>query len=362
MEAIGAGASVLAFIGIGLTCSKTLYQTLSSYRDGSQHVQALAAAIKNLQTILTQLHSCEALRDPDADLQNMQSAIEACNKSLSRYQESLRKALPNTNATRVGQAWKRFTVVLDKKAFKQIWTEVNHHYQTLDYQLQLLLSNKIVASGRRVVEIGDALVEDNAHESRQSALLQQHISDLSIVHRDVKDLGASMGEDIQIVLESLKEKIEHSSQMSQQHNDTVYELLTAILVQRSTRSGKVPLRGGAQGSAERVSAEAAEMDFEDDDFNLVKVIQRISSLIEAKEGVVSNAEADAVIDELASLLENASKDRSLDQGYQSKRRRASLEHDDKSITEREMKLFRSLVTASRNVDVNTRRESASFPN
>ncbi|KAI9664933.1 MAG: hypothetical protein M1821_006381 [Bathelium mastoideum] len=312
MEAVGAGSALLAFIGLGLTCTKSLYQVLSGYRDGPEQVKALASAIKDLETILMQLQSCRALLDSQADLENIKTLIEACNQDLLRYQRSLQKLQPNPNAAKVKQAWKRLTAAFDEKPFKQIWTEVNYHCQALGFQLQLLQSETVLTSERRIVDISNALAENNAHETSQSALLQQHTLGISTIHGDFKDLKDSMFDSIQTAVESLKEKIGLSSGMSQQQNDNTIELLTAIQAQISTQATQLPFRGGVQHSAKCAPAEAAEMDLEENDLNCVTAIQKLSSLIEGKEGVIYNEEADAVIDELASFLQNASKDGSLD--------------------------------------------------
>jgi hypothetical protein len=61
MEAVGAGASVLAFVGVALQGTKSLYNAIASYKNATKETAALVSAVGNLQIILTQLRDCTAL-------------------------------------------------------------------------------------------------------------------------------------------------------------------------------------------------------------------------------------------------------------------------------------------------------------
>lgn len=61
MEAIGSGASLLAFITLALQSPKHVYKTVSSIRDGPKEVQNLASALADLQNALQQLSDARIL-------------------------------------------------------------------------------------------------------------------------------------------------------------------------------------------------------------------------------------------------------------------------------------------------------------
>ena len=140
MEAVAAGASVIAVIELALKCSQSLYQTLSSYQNGPQQIKSLASAVSNLHAVLIRLQTCEALKNAKANLQSITNLIKACHEDLLRYQKLLRKVQPAPKTSKVRQALKRYTAILEEKGLKQIWTEVNHHYTALVVELQILQS------------------------------------------------------------------------------------------------------------------------------------------------------------------------------------------------------------------------------
>ena len=139
MEAVSAGANVITFIDLGLKSARFIYQVLSNYRNGSQQTKALASAVKDLQTVLTQIRGCEVLDDPQADNQTIADHVKACSEDLQRYEKRIQEAQPDPNASKIKQAWKKsVTPILREKSSKLIWKEVNHHFNVLQSQLHLL--------------------------------------------------------------------------------------------------------------------------------------------------------------------------------------------------------------------------------
>jgi len=77
---IGAAASILTLIGVALKATITVHELVSGIKDGPHYVQNLAAAVRNLRTVLTQLRNFAALNQAGAtfDFGPLQRLMKAC--------------------------------------------------------------------------------------------------------------------------------------------------------------------------------------------------------------------------------------------------------------------------------------------
>ena len=137
-----AGASVLTFIAVALQSTKTIYETVSNIKNGPQQVESLASAVQTLQSVLTQLSNCRAVKstDPETDLKVILSLIESCKEDVSRYERELRKVRVSPDDKKTGKAWKKFKTILQEKDFQRMWLGVTHHVSALGVQLNVLQS------------------------------------------------------------------------------------------------------------------------------------------------------------------------------------------------------------------------------
>lgn len=60
-DPVSAGASVLAFVLLGLKSAKAAYEILSSFKDGPENVKTVRADIERLIFILEKLSNCRLL-------------------------------------------------------------------------------------------------------------------------------------------------------------------------------------------------------------------------------------------------------------------------------------------------------------
>lgn len=142
MEAIGAGVGVLTLITFALQSTKKIYETVSSIKNGPQQVGQLTSAVRNLQLVLTQLLNCRAIQiaDSETDLEIISNLISECRVDLARYEKELEeiRICPDDRAT--GKAWKKFKTVLRQKDFQWMCVAVNHHFNELNCQLNIIQS------------------------------------------------------------------------------------------------------------------------------------------------------------------------------------------------------------------------------
>ena len=142
MDAVGGTASILALVGFALQSTKTIYQAISGIKNGPEQVQKLASAVHNLQLVLEQISTCQAVKlaGTETNLKVITDLIEACNKNVSRYENKLTKVRISLNDKKVGKAWKKIKAVLQENDLQRMWTEVNNHVAALGLQLNLLQS------------------------------------------------------------------------------------------------------------------------------------------------------------------------------------------------------------------------------
>lgn len=142
MEAVSAGAGVLTFITVALQSTKKVYEAVSDIKNGPRLVENLASAVKNLQSVLTQLSNCPAVASADAetDLGGILGLVKTCSEDVSCYEKELSKVRTSPDDKRVGRAWKKFMTVLHEKHFQRISDGVHHHVSALGVHLDLIQS------------------------------------------------------------------------------------------------------------------------------------------------------------------------------------------------------------------------------
>jgi Fungal N-terminal domain of STAND proteins len=145
MEAVSAGAGVLAFIAIALRSTKTIYETASIIRNGPAEIEHLASAVYRLQSVLTQLSKLPdvGLADSELDLEryNLFSILlKTCNKDVSRFEQEFKKVQTTPEDKKAGIAWKKIKTILKETEFHRIRDVVNNHVTELGVQLSMIQS------------------------------------------------------------------------------------------------------------------------------------------------------------------------------------------------------------------------------
>ncbi len=142
MEAVGAVAGLLTLITFALQSTKTIHETLSSFKHGSQHVAQLASAVQTLQSMLARLQKCRAIRSPGAEtnVEILSQYIKTCSDDVLRYQEELEKLRTPTTEKATGRTWKKIKVAFAEKDFHRMWIQVNQHVTSLNIQLNIINS------------------------------------------------------------------------------------------------------------------------------------------------------------------------------------------------------------------------------
>ncbi|KAF2104285.1 hypothetical protein NA57DRAFT_51122 [Rhizodiscina lignyota] len=357
MEAISAGASILAFLTLALQCTQSLHETIAGYRNISQQTESLASALKNLESILTQLQSCRILADPSANLQHIKELIRTCVDHLKRHEKVLEEIQPDERSLKTKQIWKRFRATLEEKQLTQIWTEVNHLCTVLGVQLQLLQSDKNLDCENRLIQLNTTLAEYTAPHAPQHTRSLEQSTKISVVNDNVTDLKTLAASQFQ-ALQSLTEQIEALPKISRQQCETVCTLIQALQAQIAgpTTQSTIPHAHSRPSNPAHLDKAALDQD----GLDLASKVQSISELVKGKNGRIYNKEAQPIIALLESLVQDIIEEVFSNNDPQAKKRKTSIYNDGEIIDHRDVKRLCSANAASSNVDINIKR-AAQYP-
>lgn len=143
MEAVGAGAGVLAFITIALRSTKTIYEIASVIRNGPADIEHLASAVHRLQLVLTQFSKLPALADSELDPESfnlLSMLLKTCSKDVTRFEHEFRKVQISPGDMKAGIAWKKIKTILKDAEFHRMREVVNSHVTELGVQLSMIQS------------------------------------------------------------------------------------------------------------------------------------------------------------------------------------------------------------------------------
>ncbi|KAB5584807.1 hypothetical protein GE09DRAFT_4743 [Coniochaeta sp. 2T2.1] len=182
MEALGAGASVVAFVTFGLQSAKVIHQVLSSNTDGKKIVEQAARDVATLQSTLERLARCRIITErPDEALA---ARTKACAEDLAGFAEKL-KTLAVGNAPGLERHWRKVKVFLNEKELTKMSAAVVGHTTGLNLCLKVLESDILfeVKDGLGVVH-QDLSANDTIRQSQTMIVAQQLAHNGTADHRD----------------------------------------------------------------------------------------------------------------------------------------------------------------------------------
>ncbi|OIW25928.1 hypothetical protein CONLIGDRAFT_717590 [Coniochaeta ligniaria NRRL 30616] len=171
MEALGVGASVLAFVIVGLQSAKTIHDILASVKDGSETVDRAEADIMSLQSTLERLASCRIIAErPDEALA---AKVKSCADDMTRYAEKLKK-LVTDDGSGLSRQWRKIKVFLNEKDLAKISAVVVGHTAGLNLHLNVLDSDTLFEVKDDLGAVRRELsVQQTIRESQSTIIAQQ---------------------------------------------------------------------------------------------------------------------------------------------------------------------------------------------
>ncbi|KAI5917246.1 hypothetical protein F4810DRAFT_697255 [Camillea tinctor] len=295
MEAIGAGANVLAFITLGLKCAKTIHSTLSIIKDGPRIVQQAATAVSQLHWTLLQAQQSRAVTD-DVSLQGQ---IQRCVEDLDSLAKIVTELQIPPNEKWTGKVWRRFKLVLDEKILDTINGQITQHATILSLRLDFLSSDMIFdlrdrnfQTGRCIEQVDLSLERKHRDQMTRLTRLESNFANsLSNHNRDMKDK-----------LSSLQQVIEERASVSAQETSDLHTILQDI------KSHVVSLSSRDSTSTQPIPQTTKGDTISDED--ILESIERISCMISIENKTIDayqevDEEAASIINDLRTLLTSA---------------------------------------------------------
>ncbi|RBR03583.1 uncharacterized protein FIESC28_11740 [Fusarium coffeatum] len=138
MEAIGAGASTLAFVLLALKSAKVINESLSSIKDAPRTVIELLEDMKFLQSILERLSQCTLQHASISTVDSLTQTLQGCTTELSSIEGRLAKFLQDTVSSRSRRVYKGVLAYIKKEDLENARRRVRDKSTQINLYLGLL--------------------------------------------------------------------------------------------------------------------------------------------------------------------------------------------------------------------------------
>ncbi len=157
MDAVGAGASVLAFVGLALQSVKTVHDFLATIKDGPQKVQRLLTEVGNLQTILERLASMQPSSPNEEDFADLYNLSKKCSEDIVAFELVLRRLALGVVDQGTGRFWRRLKLLVSEKDLDHMREVIRFHVVTLHFHLDIFQVRHMSLSTTQSSKILDRL-------------------------------------------------------------------------------------------------------------------------------------------------------------------------------------------------------------
>lgn len=135
-----AGASIIAFVTVGLQSVKTVYGIISSIKDGPSKLDDLRGAIGNLQSLLEQMQNSPSLA---ASLMTTSSSllplVQRCVDDIQRFEARINRIRVPSGEKFRGKIWKRLKLVFEEDGIPYMISIVTGHLNALSLHCNVQL-------------------------------------------------------------------------------------------------------------------------------------------------------------------------------------------------------------------------------
>jgi hypothetical protein len=134
MEVVGVGASVLAFVVVGLKSAKAAYEALSAIKDGNTHVAQARSSVQGLQSTLERLSRCRLVAEQQDE--GLLKTVKECADNMKAFAAQLSGLDgPKHGAER---QWNKVKIFLKEDDMKRLSAAVVGNTAALNFYLQVL--------------------------------------------------------------------------------------------------------------------------------------------------------------------------------------------------------------------------------
>ncbi|KAK0750314.1 hypothetical protein B0T18DRAFT_124863 [Schizothecium vesticola] len=288
MEVIAGGASVLAFVVVGLKSAKVAHEVLSAIKDGSTHVAQARSSVQGLQSTLERLSRCRLVAEQQDG--GLLKTAKECADNMEAFAKELKKLAEPQH--RVGKQWNKVKIFLKEDDLKRVSAAVVGHTAALNFYLQVLESDTILEVRDDVRAI---LPVQQSIQETQTTILAQHTTVTTLV----QDTMTQNRNDAHATRETIQTSTQGlATQTDIQHiNDLLKQLLGLHPSQEAAAAPRIIEIADGGGTQPKV-----DMDHEDE---LEATLFFLIEALQNRHGIFADDEAREICDPLLDFLDKA---------------------------------------------------------
>ncbi|KAF5568810.1 hypothetical protein FPHYL_2617 [Fusarium phyllophilum] len=320
MEPVGATASILTFVTVAFSATKSIYGALSAIKDGPEILSSINDEVSQLQSILQRiLHVVSSTARP-ADRSKLEQMVKKCRDDLVRFEAKLRQLDVSGADGRRGQLWRKFKICFEEKDLDRIRHVIGRHVQLLTLYLGTI-------------------------QDQQSSLIATQSTEIVARIQELQHISPTATQSTEMLARI--QQLQETSPTATQLNEVLVSLQQLqqdmAVLQVSSTSAQTNI--GSSGISPRV----VELDGENSPISqqaaLDDTIARLMRLLEKKPSIIEIDDAQDIFDDLERLLQSVQDD------AQSTKAGEGDQNKDTDVS-KEMKLFTSLMFSAQTLRVN----------
>ncbi|EMT71109.1 hypothetical protein NOF04DRAFT_13591 [Fusarium oxysporum II5] len=172
MEAIGAGASTLAFVLLALKSVKIVNESLSSIKDAPRIVSELLKDIESLQSVLGRISGSLLRHAPTSTIESLNDILQACTTELSSIECRLAKFSTSSGSSRSSRMYKGVLAYVKKEDLENARGRIRDKSTQINLYLSLLQAQSILQVSSRI----------DTHANVTATILEQILGEVSKLH------------------------------------------------------------------------------------------------------------------------------------------------------------------------------------
>ncbi|KAG9502035.1 hypothetical protein J7337_007746 [Fusarium musae] len=320
MEPVGATASILTFVTVAFSATKSIYGALSAIKDGPEILSSISDEVSQLQSILQRILQVVSSTARPADRSKLEQMVKKCRDDLLGFEAKLRQLDVAGADGRRGQLWRKFKICFEEKDLDRIRHVIGRHVQLLTLYLGTMQDQQasLIAAQSTEILAGVQKLQQSSPAATQSNEILTRIQEL-----------------------------QHTSPTATQLNEVLVSLqqLQQDMAVLQVSSTAAQTQIGSSGISPRV----VELDDENSPISqqttLDDTIGRLMQLLEKKPCTIEFDDAQEIFDDLERLLQSIRDD------AQSTKAGEGDQDKDTDVS-KEMKLFTSLIFSAQSLRVN----------
>ncbi|KAG7404759.1 hypothetical protein LZL87_006270 [Fusarium oxysporum] len=182
MEAIGAGASTLAFVLLALKSAKIINESLLSIKDAPRVVSELLKDIESLQSVLGRISGSSLRHAPTSTIESLNDILQACTTELSSIECRLAKFSTSSGSSRSSRVYKGVLAYVKKEDLENARGRIRDKSSQINLYLSLLQAQSLLQVSSRI----------DTHATATANILEQILGEVSKLHTRLdQDAAAS---------------------------------------------------------------------------------------------------------------------------------------------------------------------------